>query len=194
MTALCLLLTACAGGGGGVGAAEELALEIRTEYIAMAGCTATMDVTADYGERVYQYGMDMSWDKEKGMLLTLTAPAEVAGVAVHIEAGGTALEFDGARIETGALSPDGLSPIDAPAALLRCAREGYIAVCGEETLGEEETLRLTCRDAEHAPGEGVETTLWFSVETHALLRGEVAIDGFTVVQCVFSDFQTILSK
>ena len=35
---------------------------------------------------------------------------------------------------------------------------------------------------------GEEITLWFRPDTGALLRGEVAQDGFTVIQCAFSDF------
>lgn len=45
------------------------------------------------------------------------------------------------------------------------------------------------RAPETQPGTGTETTVWFDSATHALLRAEMAVDGFTVLQCVFSDFQ-----
>lgn len=190
MMTLCLLLAACSPAGQGGGSkAEELALEIRTEYIGMAGCTASMEVTADYGQRVYEYGMDLAWAKEGGTTLTLTAPEEVAGVTVRVEAGQTALEFDGARIETGALSEDGLSPIDAVPALLTAVKEGFMAECTQEDMDEAHTLRVCYRSPDTAPGTGTEVTIWFDAGTHALLRGEIAVDGFTAVQCTFTGFQ-----
>ena len=46
MIILCLLLASCGQGGQGGGSkAEQLALEIRTEYIGMTACTASMDVS-----------------------------------------------------------------------------------------------------------------------------------------------------
>lgn len=189
MILLCLTLAACGGEEGGGSAAERLALEIRTEYIAMTACTAHMDLTADYGARVYTYGVDLNWQKEGDTLLTITAPENVAGASVRITKGETWLEFDGARIETGPLSDQGLSPVDAVPALLTCAREGFMAECVEETLGETETVRVSCRTPDVPAGTGTETELWFDRGSHALVRGEISVDGFTVIQCVFMDFQ-----
>ena len=59
---LCLALTAC-GGGAGIGPAEQLALDIRGELLETAGCTAQLELTADYGQRVYTYGIDLSWQR-----------------------------------------------------------------------------------------------------------------------------------
>ena len=49
-----LLLSACTGGAEG-NEAEELALQIRGEYLAMSSCAGQAAITADYGQRVYQY-------------------------------------------------------------------------------------------------------------------------------------------
>lgn len=192
MMILCLLLASCGQGGQGGGSkAEALALELRTEYIGMTACTAAMDVTADYGQRVYQYGMALTWEKDGETLLTLTAPEELAGVTVRIEAGETALEFDGARIETGALTPDGLSPVDAVPALLDWVRGGFISECAEEALGETQTLRVCYRDPDTPAGTGTEAAVWFDTATHALVRGEISVDGAAVIQCVFTSFQIL---
>lgn len=191
---LLIFLAACSGGGSGGNsgnsgnAAEELALEIRAEYLEMAACTASMDITADYGQRVYQYGVDLSYTREGETVLTVTAPENIAGVTARLEQNQTALEYDGVRIETGSLTTDGLSPIDAVPALLTAAREGFLAECVLEDMEDAETLHVSCRDPEATPGQGVETQLWFDAATHALIRGEITQDGFTVIQCVFSDF------
>ena len=64
-----------------------------------------------------------------------------------------------------------------------------VSACGLETLGEREVLPVDCRGPEAQPGTGRECALWFDPDTHALLRGELSQDGYTVIQCTFSDFQ-----
>lgn len=188
MILLCLVLTACGGKNGGGKAAEELALTIRAEHIAMNACTAHAEITADYGQRVYAFGLDLAWEKEGDLLLTLTAPEMVAGAVARIRAGETWLEFDGARLETGPLSSSGLSPVDAIPTLLSYAQVGFMAECGMVELDGVSALRVDCRDPDLPAGSGNEVSLWFDAGTHALLRGELASDGFTVIQCVFSNF------
>lgn len=185
-----VLLAGCGRDSGTDRGAEELALEIRTEYIGMTALSAGLEVTADYGERVYTYSMALAWDQKEGTTLTLTAPEEVAGVTLQAKDGETALEYDGVRLETGPLSEEGLSPVDAVPALLRQVREGFIAESCVEQLEEKEALRVCYRAPEARPGTGTETTVWFDTASHILLRAEVAADGFTVLQCVFSDVQS----
>ena len=189
MMSLCLVLTAC-GGAGGMSEAERLALDIRGELLEMDGCAASLEVTADYGQRVYTYGMELNWRRGGETLLTLTSPENIAGVTARISAGETALEYDGTRVETGPLDGSGMSPVDAVPVLLDYAEGGYIAACGMETVDEREVLRVDCREPEAAAGEGRACSLWFDPSTHALLRGELSQDGFTVIQCEFSNFQT----
>lgn len=185
---LCLALAAC-GGGGGASPAEQLALDIRGELLEQTGGSAQVQVTADYGRRVYEYGVALTWQTEGETVLALTAPENVAGVSARIRAGETALEYDGARIETGPLDASGLSPLAGLPLLLEYARTGWMAECGMEELDRGAVLRVDCRDPEKAPGEGRTCTLWFDPDTHALLRGELAQDGFTVLRCEFEAFE-----
>ena len=55
----------------------------------------------------------------------------------------------------------------------------------------DDNLYMICRDPEAKAGEGQECSLWFDPDSHALLRGELSQDGFTVIQCVFSGFATM---
>ena len=52
-----LFLVGC--GGQKVDEAEQLALEIRGQYLSMAGCTATLEMTADYGDRVFECMLEL---------------------------------------------------------------------------------------------------------------------------------------
>ena len=176
-----LLLSGCGAGGGG-DRAQDLALTIRGEYLALESWTANCTVTADYGQRVYVYGITAAQTGEE-LVLTITSPETAAGVTARLSGEKGLLEYDGTILETGPLDGDGLSPVSALPALMEAARKGYIDSCALD-----ESLMILCRDPEKAPGEGTETSLWFDPETHALLRGEIALDGFTVIQCEFENF------
>lgn len=184
-----ILLTGCSGGGqGGVRSAEELALSIRGEHLAMTSCTASADITADYGQRVYEYSMRVSWEKGGETVLTITAPESIAGITARIKDGTSYLEYDGVSLETGALSGGGLSPIEVVPAALNYICSGYIAECDFETMEERQLLWFCCRDPEFEPGTGTEAAFWFEPETHALTKAEIYSDGYCVVRCIFTEF------
>ena len=170
-----LFLTGCGGGGGKE--AEELALSIRGEYLAMESCAIQASVTADYGQRVYEYEMAVSVNGEE-TVLTLSAPETVAGLTARLAGEESQLEFDGLSVETGPLDGDGLTPVSAVPALLEAARSGYITACGLE--GEGTVLRVDCGDPTGSPGAGTEYALWFDASAHTLIKGEISVDGFRV--------------
>lgn len=178
-----LLLAGC--GKAGVSEAEELALAIRGEYLAMDGCAARAAITADYGQRVYQYELAVAVSGEE-TALTLSAPETVAGLTARMTGEENLLEFDGVCVETGPLDENGLTPVSAVPALLEAAKSGYITACALEEDGA--VLRVDCGDPAGSPGTGTETALWFDAATHALTQGEISSDGFRVILCEFSDF------
>ncbi len=178
-----LLLAGC--GRAEVDKGEELALAIRGEYLAMDRCAAQASITADYGQRVYQYEMAVTVT-ESETTLSLTAPETVAGLTARLEGEEGLLEFDGVSVETGPMDENGLTPASAVPALLEAARSGYITACALEEDGA--LLRVDCGSPEGAPGSGTETALWFDASTHALAKGEISVDGFRVILCEFSEF------
>jgi len=186
MTLLAAPLTACAGAQ--TQQADALVQQVRSAYLEMTGCSAELELCADYGERVFTYGMNLAWEKEGELTLTLTAPENVAGASARVARGETALEYEGVMVETGPLDAGGLSPIDAVPALLAYAREGFISECVLEELDGAQCVHITCRDPESAPGAGREGQLWFDRESFALVRGEIAADGATVIQCRVENF------
>ncbi len=178
-----LLLAGC--GAAEVSEAEELALTIRGEYLAMDSCAVQAAITADYGQRVYQYELAAAVNGEE-TLLTLSAPETVAGLTARIAGEDSRLEFDGLSVETGPLDGNGLTPVSSVSALLEAARSGYITACALEEDGA--LLRVDCGSPEGSPGSGTEYVLWFDAATHALKKGEISVDGFRVIACEFSGF------
>ena len=96
---VCLLLAALLGGCSKTESENDLALQLRSDFLAMDGCSGTMDVTADYGQRVYEYTVSFSSTQKDGMTLVITAPEEVAGITATVENGQTFLKFDGVQLE-----------------------------------------------------------------------------------------------
>lgn len=174
-----LLLTGC---GGGVNEAEQEALAIRGEYLELSSWTAQAAITADYGQRICEYQMDMSVEGDQ-TTLTLTAPETVAGITAHMDGWDSALEYDGMMVETGPLDEKGLTPLSAVPALLEAVRSGYITACSRT---ENDLLRVGCGDPELEPGQGREVVMWFDSD-HNLVRGELLWDGMMVVGCDFWD-------
>lgn len=186
MMTLALPLSAC--GGSGVSEAETTALKLRTQYLEMTACSGHLELTADYGQRVYDYGMDFSWEREGDTVLTLTAPENVAGVTARLHRGETALEYEGVIVETGELDRLGLTPISALNTLLNCAETGFLAQCALEETETGEQLLMVCRDPEEQQGQGMQVMLWMEPDTGTLCRGELGCDGVTELFCTFTDF------
>lgn len=180
-----LLLAGCQGNSVDSDAA---AVNLRTEYLAAAAITATAAVTADYGQRAYDFTLAYAWSPGEATV-TVLEPEIVAGVKAAIKDGETALVFDGVSLDTGELDDEGLSPVSALPALFEALRSAYIA----ETAYEEEgtVLRITFRDPENGPNVGREVILWTDAATGVPTHGEILVDGYRVINCVFSAFEKL---
>lgn len=183
-----LLLAGCAGKGNDALTAEEMALQIRTEYLAAPGCAGASEVTADYGQRVYEFALDFSWARAGETVLTITRPEELSGLTAIVSAGESRLEFQGVSLGTGDLTGEGLTPLEYLPAVMDNIDGGYMAECVFETMNEAETLRVLFRDPELRPEEGLECTLWFDKAEHTLLRAELSYDGYLVLSSKFTSF------
>ncbi len=178
-----LLLTGCAGGRGG-NKAEEEALTLRTTYLEAEGFTGKAELTADYGQRVCQYQVDVEAGQEETSL-TITAPDTVAGITARAVKGDTFLDYEDLVLETGPLDPDGLSPMAAVPALLEAVQSGYMTAC---SFPEDGVLRVDCGDPDREPDMGRTVSMWFDRSSGAMLKGEIAVDGVLAVSCLWSEF------
>ena len=151
---LLLPLNGCFGAEGQK--ALDEALTIRGEYLSMSPFSSQVQLRADYGQRVYNYTLDLSVAGEE-IVLTVTEPELIAGVTARTKAEETVLEYDGLCLETGSLDKSGLTPISALPAMLRAVREEYLtSYCFEENG----SLRVSCGDPDLPLGTGTEYTLW----------------------------------
>lgn len=171
----------------------EKALMARTTYLSFQEGSAQCTVTADYGERVYDFSFVTSFSmSEEGLetTLSLTAPEELKGITVTQRGGDSRLEWDTVLLETGDLSENGLSPVTTFPTLMKAMQKGEIYALSEKEMftpqGTKTVLELLTREG----GETgvVESTLWLCSETLALLGGEIFVDGARVITCQVSQF------
>lgn len=176
-----LLLTGCTGGGSSTKDKLEAAQSV---YRTMSGCTAQAEITADYGQRVYGYTVDLTVKGGSGVM-TVKQPENLAGTVLTWSDGETKLAFDGTELDTGALSDSGLSPADAmPTILTACQGGEIVDCCMEEQAGGQVLHGTLDLDGD----QGGQIQCWFQPDSYGLLRAELSQDGVTVVTMQFSDF------
>ncbi len=181
-----LLLSGCKAGGAGE-TPEEAALAVRDAYQSLAGWSAAVDITAEVGDKVFDFTLDAVWRREGETVLTITAPELLAGITARIAEGETVLEYDGAGLSLGLLDDSGVTAVSAVTALMGQIEKGYQARCA--WAGENgEFLQVTYRDPELAPSEGTEFLLTFERASRALRSAEVSVAGETVLTAEFTNF------
>lgn len=181
-----LLLSGCRAERAGV-SPEESALALRQLYQALAGWSASADISVCYTDTVYAFSLDAQWQRDGETVLAITAPDTVAGITARIAQGETVLEYDGAGLSLGLLDDTGLTPASLLPALMEQIEKGYMAECA--WAGESgEFLQITFQDPEREEGKGTRFLLTFDREGYALRSAEVSVDGATVLTAAIQNF------
>jgi outer membrane lipoprotein-sorting protein len=174
----CMIFSSCRGAGS---KGQDLALQIRAGLLKAEKLALTAFVTADYGDRVYDFTFSYSGNADEGEI-EITSPESIAGVKAKISVSGGTLEYDGAVLDTGAVTKDGLSPAEALPVLISQWQTGYISGCNFEKLGDLETLAVTTDIT-----ETVRQRSWFDVKTRLPVRSEITDGVKTVITCEFEN-------
>lgn len=181
-----LLLSGCRAGSGG-NTPEEEALALRETYQALAGWSASADLSVCYTETVYDFSLDAQWRRDGETVLTVTVPELVAGITARVAQGETVLEYDGAGLSLGLLDDSGLTPVSAVTACMEQIQRGWMAKCA--WAGENDAhLQISFQDPEREDNAGTQFLLTFDRAGYALLSAEVSAQGRTVLSAQFSDF------
>lgn len=180
MTALSLTLCSCGAGQ----TAEEKAMEIQAEYAAWDTLTITADVTADYGDRVYEFKLRYTGNDTEGTVEVLS-PEEIAGLTAEILPDGSSIEYDGAELSLGELTSGGLSPMDCLPMMIAEWSEGYVDRAETDNIDGTDTLAVT-----YTLSENESLITWFEADTNLPVRAEVYFDGSMVLCCEFENIVT----
>lgn len=159
-------------------------IDVRAEYLA-GDVTLSANLSADYGDRRYDYVLSYTGDGKSGEV-NILSPEEVSGISAQIDKDKrVSLKCDGVLIDTGVLYGSGTTPVEALPLIVNAIREGYVAAVYHEQIDGCECFVAELDETPAGSNEKTLYTLWFSTESNALLRAEIAINGFTVISAVF---------
>ena len=185
MMTLLLLLSAC-GGGGGDGETE--AADLRDRYHDCAGCT--MEARVSCGQEGLLWEAELRCDYVPGgeSTVEVLSPEEIAGVRAVLSDTDWRLEYQDASLNTGTLSDEEISPAACLPRLMSALRDGWLLEEGEETWDEVPCLRITVDQTGVKDGK-ILSTIWLRRDDGTPLRGEIAVDGETILTADFTSFE-----
>ena len=172
LSLLPLLFTGCSGEQD----PQERVLEIRERFLTSTQ-RFSAELTADYGDRVHHFTLRFD---SAARTLEVLAPEIIAGIIIEVSESGTILYFEGAELNTGPLTQDGLSPLAALPTIVFAWKEGLITGVHYENFQGIRAVVMTTSISDQ-----VEHMTWFDAETGIPIRAEILSDGFAVIRVAF---------
>jgi len=151
-------------------------LEIRALFLSTHQ-NFSADLIANYGDHVHIFTLRFC---SQANTLEVLAPEVIAGILIEISESGTMLHFDGAELDTGPLTADGLSPLAALPVIVYQWKEGHITGSHYETFSGIEAVVMTT-----AISDRVQHMTWFNRETGIPIKAELLQDGTLVLSAIF---------
>lgn len=135
---LIIILTGCSGSNDQM----DRALALRSR-IQQAQVSFDVELTADYGDKTYDFSMSCKGDAQGNLTFTVTAPETIAGISGVISKGTGKLTFDEKMLAFEILADGLISPVSGPWVMLKALQSGYMTSCGAEG----DSLRLSIDDS-----------------------------------------------
>ncbi len=105
----------------------QKALDFRTALLAAPSCAYTAQVTADFGDRVFEFGLDCTYDsQENDAALTVTGPELIAGIAAEVDGERAQVSFEETSLELGTMAGGHVAPLQLPQLLGNAWAYGYV--------------------------------------------------------------------
>ena len=177
ITSLSLLLAGCT--------TEEYdrTAQLQELYGALHGYTAEIKVDIPREAETLHYALSLEKDGETVEAHVL-APVALKGITARIDDESLSLAYDGVMLDAGTLCSR-VSALTCVPLLLDAFPESYISVQSEESLGEQNALRV-CFETEKE-GEPLLCTVYF-LEDNAPIYAEIAADGKIIAFVEFTNF------
>ena len=162
---------------------EAVAGDIAQFYTKMTNGRLDAEVLANFSDRVQDFTLRYTYRQVGNSEIEILAPEDIAGITATIQAGQSALVFDGVVLETGPLPGTGLTPVDLLPALMAAWQNGHMSALGEDVTEESNAFHLTYRST--VEGVAIEKHTWFKKQTYKPIKAEVLADGLCVLSAVF---------
>ncbi len=170
---------------------EKMTLDVCETYQNIQTLSGEATITTDYGQRVYEYDVAFCYDFDEGFVIEIVNPKILSGIKAMISGEETYLEFEDARLETGFMHEEELSPMQCIPSVLNYIQNGYISEYASEKIGEEDCLRLRFSDPNQMMGSGQEAILWINKESGNFAKSEMLFDGVVKIFCEFNSFEKV---
>lgn len=180
MILLCLL-SAC---GSKESAYLQAPMDFRAQLLQAGACTFQADITADYGENVYEFTVDCNCAADGTANVTVLEPQSIAGITAQTSEGGDELFFDGMAVAFDPLAGGNAAPVCAPSLTVDAWTNAYICAAGREG----EWLRVTYERGYEA--EQLTVDCWFD-EKNVPICAEICYNSQTVLKIEISQFSLV---
>ena len=171
-----ILLSGCRNKNSGM----DQALVLR-QKIQQNACSFHVDITADYGDTVYEFGMDCQADTAGNLSFTVTAPETIQGITGTVDGTGGNLTFDDAVLVFELLADGQITPVSAPWILIRTIRSGYIHATAETETG----TKLIINDSYEE--DSLQLDIWLD-EEDCPVAAEILWQGKRIVSLTVKNF------
>ena len=144
-----LIFSGCAG-------ENELsqAMALRQKILTEKGYAFDAVITADYGEKLYTFGVACQSDATGTLQFNVISPETIAGITGTLSPKGGQLTFDDKMLAFELLVEEQLSPISMPWVVMHSVGSGFIRSSGND--GEDLYIQI---DDSYA-GESLQIDLW----------------------------------
>lgn len=102
------------------------AVSLRESVLAADGCSFHARITADYGDKLYIFGMQCRFDATGNLTFTVTEPDSIAGISGMIHDDRGKLTFDDQVLAFPLIADEQFSPVSAPWVFMKALRSGFI--------------------------------------------------------------------
>lgn len=143
---------------------------LRSKLLKAKEVTFTSGITADYGDRLYEFTMDCRADSDGVLEFTVMQPESISGITGSIASGRGGLRFDSEVLAFPLIADDLMSPVGAPWVLYEALRSGYITTHGADG----ENLNITISYPYN--GENLVVDVWLNPDD-VPIRGDILSDG-----------------
>ena len=184
MTLLLLLLAAC----GGRGEEEAGTADLRDRYHDMTGCVMEAGVSCGQEGLAWEAELRCEYVPGGESVVEVLSPEMIAGVRAVLSEPEWRLEYQGDSLNAGTLSDEEISPAACLPRLMSALRDGWLLEENEEEWDGVPCRRITVDQSGLQDGK-ILSTIWLRRDDGTPLRGEIAVDGETILTADFTSFE-----
>ncbi len=166
------------------GKSEEIdrGMDLRAKLLRAKFCSFDAAITADYGDKLYEFSLNCQADDLGDVYFTVTAPETISGITGVVADDGGKLTFDDVALQFDTMTDDQITPVTSPWIFLKTLRSGYLTAAGMEG----DQLRLTIDDSYEE--DALKLDIWLN-EENIPQRAEILYDGRRILTLSVTNFQ-----